>query len=296
MHRPVALFALLCAALSACGKEAPKADTTPVAQTGAAAATPAAAYDPATHTLTVIARDFAFQAPDSIPAGWTTLRLVNEGPSLHHLVLVRLDSGKTVADFHAAMQSPNAPPPAWAVTVPSVNAPDPKSSANATTDLVPGNYVMLCFVDIPDHAPHFTKGMVRPLTVTAAAGGSAQTAPTADVVIALKDYAFTVSSGSLSAGTHTIQVKNDGPQEHELELVKLAPGKTMKDLGAWFAKPEGPPPGSAIGGVVGVMKGSAGYFTVDLSAGNYAFVCFVPDAKDKKAHVEHGMVKEFTVQ
>ena len=78
--------------------------------------------------------------------------------------------------------------------------------------------------------------------------------------------------------------------------MKLAPGKTMKDLGAWMGKPEGPPPADAIGGLVGVAKGSTGYFNVELSSGNYAMICFVPDAKDGKAHLEHGMIKEFSVQ
>ena len=296
MHRPLGLLALSGAGLVACSKEAPKADTTPVAQTASAATASAAGYDPATHTLSVVAKDFAFEAPDSIPAGWTTLHLINNGPALHHMVLVRLDSGKTLTDFQTAMQNPNAPPPKWAVPVPSVNAPSPNSEATAMTNLEAGSYVMLCFVDIPDRTPHVMKGMVRPLKVTAAAVGAAATAPTADVVVALKDYAFSVTSGSLSAGKHTVQVTNDGPQEHELELVKLAPGKTMKDLAAWAAKPEGPPPATALGGLVGVAKGATGYFTTDLSAGTYAFLCFISDSKDKKPHLEHGMVKEFTVQ
>jgi hypothetical protein len=37
------------------------------------------------------------------------------------------------------------------------------------------------------------------------------------------------------------------------------------------------------------------YFTADLTPGNYVLLCFVPDAKDGKAHMEHGMVKEFKV-
>ena len=70
----------------------------------------------------------------------------------------------------------------------------------------------------------------------------------------------------------------------------------MKDLGSWAAKYEGPIPVDGLGGVAGVIKGDGGYFDVDLTAGNYVFVCFVPDAKDKKGHIEHGMVKEFAIQ
>jgi uncharacterized cupredoxin-like copper-binding protein len=121
-------------------------------------------------------------------------------------------------------------------------------------------------------------------------------APTADLTIALSDYAFTVQgAGALTAGKHTIKIVNDGPQGHEIQLIRLATGKTMKDLAAWVQKYKGPPPASAIGGVAGLKKGGDGYFTVELAPGNYAFACFAPDMKDGKSHMEHGMVKEFTV-
>lgn len=295
MHRHIGTAALLgVAALSACSKEAPKADSTAVAQTGNTPAASAAGYDAATRVMTAIAKDFAFVAPDSIPAGWTTMRMINEGQTLHHLQIVRLDSGKTMADFNKALQNPNAPLPKWVVEIGGPNAPDPKSESNATLNLAAGNYVFVCFVDVPDHVPHFAKGMMKPLLVTASASASA--APTADIVISLVDYAFTVKSGQLAAGKHTIQVLNDGPQTHEVSLVKLVPGKTAKDLAAWIEKPEGPPPGAAIGGVAGIAKGGDSYFTVDFSPGPYALLCFIPDAKDKKTHIEHGMVKEFTIQ
>lgn len=296
MHRHIGTAALLgAAALSACSKEAPKSDSSAVAQTGATpAATMAASYDAAGRVATVIAKDFSFQAPDSIPAGWTTFRLINDGQALHHVAIARLDSGKTMADLQAALQNPNAPPPKWLVEVGGPNAPNPKAETNATLNLAAGNYVLLCFVDAPDHVPHVAKGMVRPLTVTASA--SQGVAPTADIVISLTDYAFTVKSGALTAGKHTIQVVNDGPQVHEIEILKLAPGKTVKDFGAWLVKAEGPPPASALGGVAPVAKGGSNYYTVDLTPGNYAALCFIPDAKDKKPHLEHGMIKEFTVQ
>jgi hypothetical protein len=221
------------AVLSGCAKETPKTDSTAVAQAGATAApaVPAASYDPTTRTAVVVAKDFAFDAPDSLPAGWTTFRLLNSGGTLHHMVLFRLDGGKTLADAEAAMKNPGAPP-AWLVEVGGPNAPNPTSESNATIDLQAGSYVMLCFIDIPDKTPHFMKGMVRPLKVTAAS--NAGSPPVADVVVGMADYAFTVKNGTLSSGKHVIQVTNDGPQGHEVELVRLAPGKTVKDLLAWI--------------------------------------------------------------
>jgi len=282
--------------LAACSpKDAAKTDTTTPAQAGAPAKPASmASFDPATHVAVLHTKDFAFDAPDSVTAGWTTFHLVNDGPSLHHAQLVRLDSGKTVADLEAALKN-QGPPPRWMVLVGGPNAPDPNGGqTDATMNLDVGQYAFICFVDIPDHVPHFTKGMVRGLKVTAGSGAAAPE-PTSDAVVTLTDYAFSIQ-GSLNAGKHTIKIVNKGPQPHEIELIRLAPGKTAKDFMAFVAKMDGPPPANALGGVSGFMPGMTTFTTVELTPGNYILICFVPDLKDGKAHFEHGMTKEFTIK
>ena len=296
MQRPITTIVFSSAVvLCACSsKEAAKPDSAAIAQAGAGGANANASFDPTTRVASVIAKDFAFVAPDSITAGWTTFRMKNNGTLLHHVAIARIDSGKTMADVEAALKNPG-PPPAWLVGVGGPNASDPGAESNATLNLQPGQYVMLCFVDIPEHVPHFAKGMVHPFIVTAA-NGSTGTEPTADATITVADYSFAVD-GKLSAGKHTIRVLDKGPQEHEVVIMRLAPGKTMKDFGAWAVKMEGPPPGSALGGVVGVSTAAGpNYFDVELTPGDYALLCFIPDAKDGKPHIEHGMVKEFKVE
>ena len=294
MYRPLGLVAVLCAAaLCACSqKEAAKKDTTPVAQAGGAAPASQASFDPTTRVAVVHTKDFSFDAPDSITAGWTTFHLVNDGPSLHHVQLVRLDSGKTAQDLATAMKNPG-PPPSWALFVGGPNAPDPGGQVDATLNLSAGNYVMLCLVDVPGGVPHFTKGMVRPIKVTAATG-STGTEPTSDVTVSLADYKFSVQ-GTLNAGKHTVKVVNNGPQPHEIEVVRLAPGKTIDDLNAWMKNPQGPPPANALGGVDAILPTMTAYFTADFTPGNYALLCFIPDAKDGKPHLEHGMIKQFKI-
>ena len=293
------LVAASAAFVSACAAKDAKTDTTAAAQAGAPApaAAPAskASFDPATHVAVVHAKEFAFDAPDSVTAGWTTFHFVNDGTMLHHAALARLDSGKTLTDLETVMKAaPNGPPPAWMVEVGGANAPDPGSSSDATFNLPAGNYVVLCFVDLPDHVPHFAKGMIRPLKVVAS-NAPAAPEPTGDATVTLSDYTFTVA-GKLTPGKHTIKIVNAGSQHHEVEVARLAPGKTSKDLLAWIGKPEGPPPGNAIGGIAGAVPGTTSYVTVDLAAADYAFICFLPDAKDGKPHFEHGMVKDFKVQ
>ncbi|HYV96527.1 MAG TPA: hypothetical protein VE967_03635 [Gemmatimonadaceae bacterium] len=251
------------------------------------------------NVVNVKATDFAFDAPAAIPAGLTTFKLTNAGPSLHHLIIARLDSGKTVGDVQKYFSS-SGPPPAWLVPVGGPNAPDPATESNATLDLKAGEYVMFCVVDVPGGVPHAAKGMIKQLTVTPSTAAPAA-APAADVKVTLADYSFTLSK-PLTAGSHTIEVTTSAMQPHELELVRLAPGKKTADFMKWIGDamagkaPSGPPPGNAIGGVAPSAPGLTQYFTVDLTPGNYFMICFLPDPKDQKPHFAHGMLQEFTVQ
>ena len=295
MQRPIATIVFSSAVLlCACGsKEAARPDSAAVAQAGAGGANANASFDPTTRVATVIAKDFAFIASDSIPGGWTTFRMKNEGTMLHHVAIFRVDSGKTIADAQAVFKNP-PPLPAWLVPVGGPNSTDPGTESNATLNIQAGQYLMLCFFETPDHVPHFAKGMIHPFVVTAANGSN--TEPAADATITLADYSFTVD-GKLSAGKHTIRVLNKGPQDHELILARLAPGRTMKDLGVWAAKMEGPPPASVLGGVMGFSKSTGvKYFDIDLTPGNYAMLCFLGDVKDHQMHFKHGMGKEFKVE
>ena len=238
--------------------------------------------------VTVHARDFAYDAPDQIEAGMTTFHLVNDGPGLHHLVLIRLDSAKTAADLQAATKKPG-PLPGWAVLSGGPNAAEAKGESTATVDLVPGNYVMLCFVDVPNGVPHFAKGMVRPLTVTPVTTASAPP-PASDVVVSLSDYSFGLSQ-PLTAGQHTIKVETAPGQPHELVLIRLEAGKTAKDVFGWMEKMQGPPPGHVVGGASPSVAGTPVYVSINLVPGKYLMVCFLPDGKDGKPHFTHGMMK-----
>ncbi len=161
----------------------------------------------ASPTVTVTATDFAFDAPAEIPAGMTTMTMVNHGQEMHQVQLIRLADGKTVNDLVATFTQPG-PPPAWAVSFGGPNAAVPGASSQATVMLAPGNYVMICAVPSPDHVPHFGKGMMRPLTVTAAQNVANPT-PQSDITVTMTEYAFNLSA-PLTAGTHTLRVDNQG--------------------------------------------------------------------------------------
>jgi len=283
---PLARVAAAAAALilAGCAKtETPAADT-PATAAPAAAATP--------NMVSFTAKEFSFEGPDSIPAGLTMFHLTDAGKELHHVQIVKLEEGKTVADFLAASKVAG-PPPTWAVPYGGVNPPAPGETTIATQVMEAGNYALVCFVESADHVPHIAKGMAKALTVTAAPNAN-MTEPTADVTMTLSDYAFTLSK-PLAAGRQMIKVENAAAQPHEVLLVQLAPGKSIEDLGKWVADMKGPPPAKPMGGIPAFMKGKNAYFEATLTPGDYGLICFFPDAKDGKPHYTHGMVHQFKV-
>ena len=245
-------------------------------------------------TVNITASDYAFEAPASIPAGLTAMRLVNHGKELHHAQLIKLEDGKSLADLAQALKSPAAPP-SWVKLVGGPNAIPPGREANATAVLAPGRYAYLCMVFGPDMVVHAAKGMMHQFEVTGDSSATRAEEPAPTATIKLKDYGFEPSA-ALTAGRHTIRVENAGPQPHELALLKLAPGKTVEDFAHWAETGmKGLPPAEPIGGVVALDKGTSSTFTADLTAGDYGLICFVPDAKTGKPHLAHGMMETIKV-
>jgi len=250
------------------------------------------------NVVTVTTVDYAFQAPDTIAAGRTTLRLVNNGKDFHHIWLIKLEGGHTLPELVEATKT-QGPLPKWAVDVGGPNSPMPGGESSATLDLDPGKYVMVCVIPaMTDGQPHFMKGMMKELTVAARHGveqAGKSVAPAPDVTMTLDDYTFTTSAPITSA-TKTIRIKNAAAQSHEVVIMKLDAGVTPEQFLQALEKPQGPPPGKILGGVTGIAKGRTIDLTATFTPGDYTLLCFVPDAKDGKPHIAHGMVKNFSVK
>jgi len=271
--------------------------TTGASTAPSAASAPASAAAGGTvQDLAVTGKDFAFELPASIPAGLTKITLTNAGKEEHQAQVAKLADGKTLTDLTAAIAENEASALALVTLSGGPTGVQPGASGATTSNLTPGNYVFLCFVSGADGIPHLAKGMIAPLEVT----GTAVTAdvPAGDASVKLQDFAF-VGLDKLSAGKHTVTVTNAGPQPHEATIVKLADGVTAADLPAMFAAttpPSGPPPFTTAGGVAGVAVGTTITMDVDLPAGNYAFLCFVPDAKTGAPHAALGMIAPLTIE
>ncbi len=242
--------------------------------------------------VVITAREYAFNAPDSIAAGPTTIRLVSRGREQHFVWIARLENSHTLADFEQTLGTPGTPH--WITQIGGVGTIEPGGSASTTIDLAPGSYVLECDMEDSKGTPHMMEGMIRELVVTATRNGAKM--PAANVRMDLSDYAFTLPN-PLRAGAHVIEVRNTGSQPHMAMLWRLHDGKTVSDVVKWMDAPTdpGPAPVTLLGGTPDLDPGLSLQLPVDLAAGTYVLICLVDDARDHKPHYSHGMVREITV-
>lgn len=86
--------------------------------------------------VTITTTDFAFQAPDTIPSGAVELRLLNRGPGLHHVWLMRLAPGHRAVDLLSSYRE-GQPLPSWVQEVGGPNVPPLGKPAIVTVGLLP---------------------------------------------------------------------------------------------------------------------------------------------------------------
>lgn len=268
--------------------------------------------------VNVVAKDYYFESPDSIASGWTTFNLKNEGTCVHFFYLTFLPGGATFQMYlkdiggafaiswdslQAGMDKASAGAllgsllPKWyasAKAMGGVGLISPGKTAQTTIKLVPGNYVMECYMKTKDGKFHSELGMIKPLTVTDKV--SKMKEPTnANVDVSLSNYKIE-SNGKLSAGKNRIAVHfKEHPKYglgNDVHIVKLNDNTNIDRLTKWmdWMNIDGlrtPAPAEFLGGVQEMPVGFTAYFTVDLKPGNYAFISESP--------VANKMFERFTI-
>jgi uncharacterized cupredoxin-like copper-binding protein len=216
----------------------------------------------------------------------------NQGAEPHHAQLVRLNEGVSAEAFGGAlMQGPEAAFPLVSFEGgPAVVGPG--GTAQATLNLTAGNYMMLCFVETAEGVPHLALGMIRPFQV--APPPSTAQAPQASGEVILKDFSFEVPQ--IQAGERTLRVTNQGPQVHEMAMLRTdaSLSEVMQALANFDEEP--PFEITDVGGMQALDAGKSGWVTVNFTPGTYVLLCFVPDPETGQPHVALGMVDAFTVQ
>jgi hypothetical protein len=254
--------------------------------------------DHSDHAITILAEDYAFDAPDEIPSGWTTIEFTNMGEEPHLAFIVRLPDGKSLEDYADEVVGPLTE--IWyeqrageidrEETVEKIGEAFPDwysemqrgggvgvvrsgHSLEVTLHFEPGTYILDCYMKSEDGELHNMEGMVRELTVTEAP--SETTPPEPDIEITLSNHEMTVE-GNLAAGNRTVEVytKEFG---HNVHVARLDADAEVQEIIDWMTPFNleqfwPPAPTTFIGGIHQLPEGGKGYFTLDLEPGRYLFI------------------------
>lgn len=266
----------------------------------------------APQVVTFSTADYKFQAPDTINAGWTTLRFANNGDDIHYAHIVRLDSAKSATDLVAAYAEAirtSGARPKWVKRFGGPGGTAPGDTSAVTQYLEAGSYVWICPVEDESGNPHFGKGEFKPFVVRSASTEAGRDAarPLASATIRQVDFSFAFDP-ALQAGHHTIRVENAGEEPHDLTLLKLLPGATLEQVQAWLNPEKARRPGqssdpgispekmvSLAGGIAAIGPRMEVFFEADLTPGEYVLACMAT-APDGRSHIEHGMIHQVSIR
>ena len=174
---------------------------------------------PVAEQVEVVAEDYRFTVPETVPTGPVAIRLVNEGSEPHAVQLYRLNDGVTADDFSRAMNTGIDAERALASTVGGpANVEGGETGPLVNVVLEPGSYVVAWWLLNGSGTPHAYLGMVDTYEVT----GSVQpgvTPPSVEGTFELREYEIDVPSGFNGSGT--FQVVNRDGEWHELVIGRL---------------------------------------------------------------------------
>ena len=256
--------------------------------------------DDALPTVTVMAMDYALTAPEQVPAGPTRVEVMNHGTEPHQAALVRLESGRTKDEYVAALAQSFESAAEVGTFVGGPNGAEPGATSEVVADLKPGRHLVMCLIPSPDGAPHLVKGMITELEVTESDVPKLEKkgAP----VVQLSEFQFDVPREFVKAVSsgRPVEVVNDGDQAHELVVSRLPDGVEIEDIVTWndhalFTPEPFPQPQVDVAGVTMLDAGERGRVRLDLPAGDYVLLCFLPDSASGTSHLHQGMVYPFTV-
>jgi uncharacterized cupredoxin-like copper-binding protein len=128
-------------------------------------------------------------------------------------------------------------------------------------------------------------------TTTEATDGTAVSAEPFELDVTSVDFGYELASPEVPAGPVNVVQTNEGEEEHQVTLIRLADGQTPDQLLQTITD-EGDDaldPSVFAGGPNGIPAGQTNSALVDLTPGEYVAYCFIPD------HAQQGMIEPLTV-
>jgi outer membrane protein assembly factor BamE (lipoprotein component of BamABCDE complex) len=259
---------------------------------------PISASPPPWQSVTITAIDYGYAMPASfaLRAGLVDVKLVNNGTQPHQAQLARLKPGVTNTQVINELIEKRQEAQAFSLLT-FVGGPDtiaPGSGQETILALSAGNYALLCLVTGSDGLPHIDKGMIHFLSVAPAQ--ETETIPQSSGELIMQDHGYVLPAVLTQSHASTLRVENQGTQPHELNIVRLANGKSAQDILTFFQNPSGPPPFEEDGGMATLAPGTSCWMSVHLEPGHYAAFSAVPDPKTGVFQLTQGLLTSFTVQ
>jgi hypothetical protein len=258
---------------------------------------PSAIYGPASaapaQTLVVTAYEYTFKAPDSLPAGVVTVRLVNRGRIGHQASLARLDDSSSLDRVMRSLAADKEHTGGIQWTG-GVESAIPGGSGETTLVLRPGRYVIVCAYD-HDGQRHMSMGMLRPLVVTAGAANANLTPPATATTIRLSDYHVAIV-GALHSGHQLVRIENIGEHWHQLSITRIRDHATIDEIMKWDGKSQPAPLQDISGGAAAMEPGTTSVISLDLKPGRYELECGLSDDSKSKPHFLLGMHEDIAVR
>ena len=124
------------------------------------------------------------------------------------------------------------------------------------------------------------------LLVSCGGASASPATPPSQIVVEMSDYKVVTNVPSIKAGTVKIGVRNLAAMEHNFTVIKtdLAADALPVDPATSKAKEDG-----KVGEIATIPGGSSAAVTLDLSPGNYVFICNIA------GHYQLGMHTAFVV-
>ena len=224
-------------------------------------------------------------APRDFTAGTITVRLQTKGERDAALHLYRIPVGMEFEEFRAQVMA-SAPGHLDALAAGGPVPSRDSTRAVATMDVRQGRYLVVAAT--PGSAG-FPRQKSR-YTMSTAVMKSAVLQPTAFIVdgtVTLSDRELRVSN-TIRAGWRRVRVRNDGPGQHGVQVVRLRQGRTRADVTAWLRSPKGERPFDWTGGASPMTKERDTWLDLDLNEkGDYLLLCPVR-GKDGRLHADGG--------
>ena len=227
-----------------------------------------------------------FDLPKSVQAGVVEIEFTSsvEGEHSAQIVGARDGHGPVEAlQAGAAWGERGRPLPDWVVLAGGTGDVAQGETAIVTQELAPGSYVV---ADLASNVSAEFEVTGEADGGDVAAGGGTITAT---------EYAF--ESDGLKAGRNTVLFDNAGQEPHLVGALALKEGRTIADARRFFRTEKGEPPvdESRSFSTAVVDGGVKQAVELDLDAGKYVLICFIPDRKGGPPHAAKGMISEATV-